>query len=63
MTFPLVCLISLKTLNIPGTSLVVQWLRLCLPMQGRRFNPGWGTKIPHAAGQLSLCTLEPVSHN
>ena len=24
--------------------------------------PGWGTKIPHAAGQLSLCaaTTEPV---
>ena len=25
--------------------------------------PGQGTKIPRAAGQLSLCTLEPVHHN
>ena len=27
--------------------------------------PGWGTKIPHSAGQLSLCaaTREPVCHN
>ena len=25
--------------------------------------PGWGTKIPHAVGQLSLCTLEPTHHN
>ena len=27
--------------------------------------PGWGTKIPHAAGQLSLraATTEPVRHN
>ena len=27
--------------------------------------PGWGTKIPHAAGQLSLCatTTEPTRHN
>ena len=27
--------------------------------------PGWGTKIPHAAGQLGSCatTIEPVCHN
>ena len=27
--------------------------------------PCWGTKIPHAVGQLSLCTStrEPVCHN
>ena len=25
--------------------------------------PGWGTKIPHAAGQLSLHTLERASCN
>ena len=25
--------------------------------------PGWETKIPHAAGQLSLHTLEPTCHN
>ena len=25
--------------------------------------PGRGTKIPHAAGQLTLCGLEPACHN
>ena len=27
--------------------------------------PGWGTKIPHALGQLSLCaaTTEPTNHS
>ena len=25
--------------------------------------PGWGTKILHAAGQLSPRTLEPACHN
>ena len=32
--------------------------------------PGWGTKIPHAVGQLSSCAstmkpgaLEPIRHN
>ena len=25
--------------------------------------PGWGTKIPHVIGQLSLHILEPVSHS
>ena len=29
-----------------GTSLVVQWLRLCFPMQGVQV-PGWGAKTPH----------------
>ena len=34
-----------------GTSLVVQWLGLCLPMQGGAgFIPGWETEIPHAGG-------------
>ena len=37
-----------------GTSLVVQWLRLRLPVQGCRCNPGQETKIPHAAEQPSL---------
>ena len=32
-----------------GTSLEGQWLRLHHPMQGRRFNPGGGAKIPHAS--------------
>ena len=30
-----------------GTSLVVEALRLCLPMQAKI--PGWDTKIPHAS--------------
>ena len=34
-----------------GTSLVVQWLRLCASNAGGTgLIPGWGTKIPHAAG-------------
>ena len=33
-----------------GTSLVVQWLRLCTPNAGGRDSiPGWGTKILHIA--------------
>ena len=31
----------------PGTSPVVEWLRLRFHLQGS--NPSWGTKIPHAA--------------
>ena len=33
----------------PGTSLVVQWLRLHASSAGGAGSiPGWGTKIPHA---------------
>ena len=36
----------------PGTSLVIQWLRLCTPYAG---GPGWipgrETKIPHTAAK------------
>ena len=40
-----------------GTSLVVQWLRIQLLMQGMQILsiPGWGNKIPHTMGQLSSC--------
>ena len=31
-----------------GTFLVVQWLRLCLPMQGMQVQSLQGNKIPHA---------------
>ena len=35
---------------LEGTSLVVQWLRLCASaMMGTGSIPDWGTKIPHAA--------------
>ena len=45
-----------------GTSLVVWWLRICLPVQ--RFDP-WCSKISHAVEQLSLrtTTTEPVLRN
>ena len=36
------------------TSLVVQWLRICLPVQGRGFDPLSG-KVAHAMGQPSPC--------
>ena len=38
-------------------SLVAQWLRIHLPMQGTQFEP-WSGKIPRATEQLS-----PVCHN
>ena len=49
-----------------GTSLVVQWLKICLVIQGDMGSiPGWGTKIPHATEQLNLqaVTIELMSHN
>ena len=37
-----------------GTSLVVQWLRVCLPLQGTQARSlVRQLKIPHAPGQLS----------
>ena len=35
-------------INKGGTSLVVQWLRLCAPNAGGMGLTGLGTKIPHA---------------
>ena len=42
--------------NSEGTSLVFQWLRICLPMQMGTwgFDP-WSRKIPDAVGQLNPC--------
>ena len=50
-----------KIKTITGTSLVAQWLGICLPSRRHRFNP-WSGKIPHATEQLILCatTTEPV---
>ena len=47
-----------------GTSLVVQWQRICLSMRGNAGSiPGQGTKIPHTAGQLSPCaTTTELAH-
>ena len=47
-----------------GTSVVVQWLGICLPMQGTQIRiPGQGTKVQHTMWQLSLhaTTTEPMS--
>ena len=49
-----------------GTSLVVQGLRIRLPMQGTMGSiPGRGTKIPRATGQLNPCATsrEPACRN
>ena len=37
--------------NVEGTSLVIQWLRLHLPMQEVWVQPlpGWGAGIPHTS--------------
>ena len=42
-------------------SLAVQWLRIRLAVQVHQFDP-WSRKIPHDAGQLSVCitSIEPV---
>ena len=39
---------SLQKSQHIGTSLMVQRLRICLPVQGCGFNPWGGTKTPHA---------------
>ena len=55
--------IKLCKMEEMGTSLVGQWLRIHLPMQGDMGSiPGWRTKIPHAEGQLSphSTTREPT---
>ena len=47
-----------------GTSLLIQWIRIHLLMQGHGFS-SWSRKIPHAMGQLSPCTptTEPMGCN
>lgn len=41
---------------------MVQGLRICPPQRGMGLVPGWGTKVSHAAGQLSVRapTTKPV---
>ena len=46
---------------IPGTSLVAQWLRIRLPMQGHRCEP-WSGKIPRATEQLSPRATTTEAH-
>ena len=47
-----------------STSLVVQWIRICLPMQ-RTWVQSWSVKILHAGEKLNLCatTTEPTFNN
>ena len=48
--------------NLPTeASLVAQWLRICLPMQGHRFDP-WSGKIPHGVEQWSPCATTAEAH-
>ena len=47
--------------KLSWTSLVIQWLRIYLPMQETGFDP-WSGKIPHALEQLSLCTTTAEAH-
>ena len=46
--------------NKTGTSLAVQWLRLCLPMRGTGSIPDRGAKIPHASGPKSQNRTEAM---
>ena len=57
--------------STPGTCLVLQWLKICLPMQGTqveslvgeiRSHMLWGDEVC-APQLLSLCTLEPMFQN
>ena len=47
-----------------GTSLVVQWLRICASTAGGMGSiPGWGTKIPHAAQSSQKQTKKKINGN
>ena len=67
--FPCLFSFSIKTLYFWGTSLVAQWLRIHLPMQGTQV---WALvqEDPTCRGATKpvhhncwACALEPVSHN
>ena len=46
----LICKMTVRTVSTSGTSLVVQWLRLCASTaEGVGSIPSGGTKIPHAS--------------
>ena len=55
--------------KIRGTSLVAQWLRICLPMQGTRVralvreDPTCRRAIKPVRHNYWACALEPASHN
>ena len=48
---------NVNKLGSLGTSLVVQWLKLCTSSAGGEvLIPGQGTKIPHAMWNVAGCT-------
>ena len=53
---------DLSSLKVTGASLGVQWIGICLPMQGHGLD-SWSGKIPQAKEQVShaLQLLKPVS--
>ena len=53
------------TLKEPGTSLVIQWLRLHAPgAGGPPLIPGQGIRFPHASTKsLHAIARDPVCHN
>ena len=57
---PKPCSSVIMTITTLGSSLVVQWLRLCiLNARGPSSNPDQGTRIPHATRKMK----DPVCHN
>ena len=51
--------IYLSELYIIGTSMVVQWLRLCPSTAGSPGSiPGQGTRFPHASTKDPICVLQ-----
>ena len=52
-------------ISMCGYALVVQGLGICLHIGNTSSIPSWGTKLPHASGQLSphTTTAEPTHHN
>ena len=47
--------------NYTGLPLVVQWLRICLTMQGTQLDL-WSGKIPFAMEQVSPCAINYCTH-
>ena len=47
--------------NYTGFPLVVQWLRICLTMQGTQLDL-WSGKIPFAMEQVSPCAINYCTH-
>ena len=63
------CKSSIRVCVVYGVSLVAQWLRICLPMQGTRVwalvweDPTCPRANMHVFRNYWACALEPMSHN